>query len=46
MTLNIGDLPFGDIGLAGIVGVVLNLILPMPKPNQPTQPKVVEAPSI
>lgn len=31
LTLNIGDLPFGDIGLAGMVGVIMNLILPMPK---------------
>ena len=46
LTLSIGDLPFGDIGLAGIVGVMMNLILPMPpKDEQPKQPELAASSS-
>jgi uracil permease len=33
LTLPIGNLPFSGVGLAGMIGVILNLILPMPKTN-------------
>ncbi len=49
LTLNIGDLPFGDIGLAGMVGVLMNLILPMPKKEEckpDDQSKIIEAPTV
>jgi uracil permease len=36
LSLPIGDLPFSGVGLAGMIGVILNLILPMPKPTPPS----------
>lgn len=38
MVINIGEVTFSGIGLAGITGVVLNLVLPYRKPDSRSQP--------
>lgn len=43
LTLSIGNLPLGGIALAGVLGVIMNLILPMPKSEYKSAKPVVSA---